>query len=176
MRRGNPNFHLQAGGTNPFRHYARLWIQLIEKPKEIHSNLTWLEVLLLLLLYTNWKNRMSRIFPLFLHCCLFSWKNAPKSAPFAWYRCLWLWLWLFTEHLNISYLKSIKNSSKYNFLLIKAKNCAGRSKSWKIQNLKKNYYYHGSWQLQKLKTWVVAYQQYPNPYVEFFLWKSPKGL
>ena len=44
--------------------------------------------------------------------------------------------WLFSEHQYVSYLKSIKSSSGYKFLLRKSKNCEGRSNSWKNSKIR----------------------------------------
>ena len=85
--------------------------------------------------------------------------------------------WLFSEDQYVSFLKSIKISPGDNFLLRKAKKCAARSKSWKKSKIRqKTHHGHGSWQMQKIKTWKGAHWQYLSPHVEFFHKKRPKFL
>ena len=55
--------------------------------------------------------------------------------------------WLFSEHQYVSYLKSIKSSSGYKFLLRKSKNCKGRSNSWKNSKIR---------QKKLLRTWIMT--------------------
>ena len=59
----------------------------------------------------------------------------------------------------------------------KLKTAQGGQNPEKIQkSVKNNYYGHGSWQMQKIKTMKGAHQKYLSSILEFFREKLPKFL